>query len=611
MSNTTIFANAQGTTIGPHADFRTVAGDAITNHISYQCTHAEDRVVVHGKTYRRIIDGDIVFRGQHSSKVIAVTIKSEGGASTLLASRAVKVRKMTRTAEVVGFGGRFTVTTFESADENDDGFDSQVLKCVLNAATARRSPFLPQLFAFSGSNLSTFIAHGELTSGDIFAAQFQGNNWIAYYYLQYTLWVVMNSLRDDETVSFPIANRWRYWLLDLKTLSWHFDPASVALDPPREENLLPFPNDSPPLRQDTVRQLNTAEIVASVEDTLGDVLCLVAPFERRWSGDLSGWDKHGFFTFGTIVDRNRAGILAHFPSTPSLEWFCQSGHPDVKARFSSSVPWRADLSFRKTGDVRVTLNFGWRIPKKNRNRLRAAYLCQSIPFLNGHENVEQVIYIDQVGFELTATFNHDPTTSSTPAYLFVPPLPVDLINNMQCVQYPFPKSNPSPFYWSCDPQDEQIIAEEKWDEFGIPKLEMKDSVGSCWESQHYDFVREHLTSSSKYNLDKTRQYAREHGYPELIYADPHEVPFVQDFDSESGIHTTMERPSATFVVDGSGGSITEDLNDFELVDEVEAESQHELEALNNPNVPRSTSLFGWTRFIETIGKTSHQQKWRG
>ncbi|KAK1225604.1 hypothetical protein PQX77_011446 [Marasmius sp. AFHP31] len=528
MSAPTYFANAHGTIIGPNADFRTVHGDAITNYISHHNTHAVDRVILNGKTYRHIIDGDLVFRRQDSLRVFSVAIKPEGEAltsRTSVESQMVKVRKTTHTAEVVGFGGTFTATAYEPVDESDDGF-KLVLDCIQKAATSLRSPFLHQLFAFSGPNLSTMIAHNELANGLGYSNQFQEKNWTVYHYLSYTLVclafelyvtansehlqsMAMNSLREDEAV---VVDRWRNWSLNLKTLSWHYDPASVAIDPPGEGDLVPYLNDFPPLHQGTVQQLKTAEIVTCVEKSLSDVLCLAASFEGSWIGNLSGYAKHGFFTFGTIVDKNKAGILAHLPSTPSLKWFCKSHHPDVKASFSSSVPWRLDFSFHKTGNFKMTLSISWHIPGNDGIQLRNAYLCQSLPFLNNHNDAKKVVYIDQVGFQLKATFHHDPTTSSTQAYLFVPPLPVETINNMQCVQYPF--SRPL-FYWSHDPQGKQFIAEGNWKEFGIPKLERRDLVGSCWTSERYAFVQEHLTSKN-YNLDG-RQYAQEYGYPELIH----------------------------------------------------------------------------------------------
>ncbi|KAK1215876.1 hypothetical protein PQX77_021502 [Marasmius sp. AFHP31] len=513
MSGSTYFANAQGTIIGPHADFRTVHGNVITNVSQY--SHGGDRVVVHGKTYRRIIDGDLVYRRQLSSQVIPVTIKPEpeDGTSTLPGSQIVQVRKTKQIASIVGVEGTFTVTMFEPAGKSDDGFES-VLECVLNAATSLRSPFLTQLFAFSGSNLSALIAHDELADGQGCVDQFWEKNRIVFYYLRYTSGTAFESLRDDETVVFMVTDRWRDWSVNLKTLTWQYDPASVALDPPSEEHLQPLLNHLPPLCQDTVRRLDTAEILACVEETLGDVLGLVTSLNERWNGDLSCFAKHGFLTFGVVVDFNNAEILAHFPSIPPLEWSCESNHPDVKASFSSSVlvPWRVELSFHKAGDVQVALDFGWRIPKKNRSQLQTAFLCQSLPFLDNYEDVRQVVYVDQVGFTLTTTYHHNPATSSTPVYLFVPPLPIKIINNVHCI--PYPLSQPS-FHWSHDPQGKEAITEESWEELGIPKLQSKHWVGSFWLGAEYDFVYDHLRSRD-YDWDG-REYAREHDYPELTY----------------------------------------------------------------------------------------------
>ncbi|KAJ8086051.1 hypothetical protein PM082_004870 [Marasmius tenuissimus] len=46
-------------------------------------------------------------------------------------------------------------------------------------------------------------------------------------------------------------------------------------------------------------------------------------------------------------------------------------------------------------------------------------------------------------------------------------------------------------------------------------------MGSSWEEYHYAFVRDHLRLGS-YELDG-KQYARDHGYPKLIHANPHDT----------------------------------------------------------------------------------------
>ncbi|KAJ8085820.1 hypothetical protein PM082_004638 [Marasmius tenuissimus] len=452
-----------------------------------------------------------------------------------------------------------------------------------------RSPFLTQLFAFSGSNLSTFIAHDELAEGDGYIGQFGGGNWIAFYYLTYTIDTAINFLRDDDdAVIFPVTSRWTDWSMNLKTQSWQYDPASAALDPPSEEDTQPFPSHLPPLRQDNLRQLDANEIVVHVEEILGDALCLVASWEWRWNSGLSGCARHGFLTVGSVVDFNKAGILAHFPSTPPLEWTCKSSHPDVKASFSSSVPWRVDLSFRKPGDVQVTLDFGLRIRNKDRTQLQNAYLCQSLHILNDCENVRDVVYIDQVGFSLKATFYHNLTTSSTPVFLFVPPLRAKIINSMHCVPYPF--SQPL-FYWSHDPQGEYAIAEENWDELGIPRLQSEDWVGSHWQSHHYDFVKDHLQSRD-YDLDG-KEYAREYGYPELIRADPHDVRLapIRLLDLQNFRRHSTEIPTEPAVVEIPKllTAVSGDLNASPI---------------------RSTPLSGWSKLTEKVNATSRRQKER-
>ena len=56
-------------------------------------------------------------------------------------------------------------------------------------------------------------------------------------------------------------------------------------------------------------------------------------------------------------------------------------------RLTSLVPWRADLSFRKTGEIQLELDFGLRVPEKDRYRLRAAYLSQSLSFVDNCDDV--------------------------------------------------------------------------------------------------------------------------------------------------------------------------------------------------------------------------------
>ncbi|KAK1228939.1 hypothetical protein PQX77_008013, partial [Marasmius sp. AFHP31] len=518
----TRFSNAKGWTIGAHANFQAVTGNSTIIH-NHNNPEREDRVTAHGRTVRRIIDGDIIFQRVLSSEVLSVNVKPDG-ASTSTESQVVKVKKMEQTAKLYGHRGKFTGTSFEPVHEKDREQFKQIVKVVLEAAMCGRSALLKQVFAVAESkNAMTMIAHdAELANGLQFMHQYWGRGGqLGFYYLNTTCYWMGNNRRQ-------ITIRWSDWLFNVESLTWIYNPASLCLDPPDESNLKPLFYTPPPLCQETPQQLGTTEITAHVEKSLGDVLFLIAGVGDFWITDLSYYARHGLLTFGAVVDRWKPGNLAHLPSTPSLEWFCLSRNPNIKAKYSSSVPGRVDFSFRKTGHVQVGLGFGWRISEKDWNQLRCAFLCQSLRYVDNCDDVTDVVYIDQVGFRLQGTFPDNPTNCSTPAYLFVRPLPIDFINNLHCIRYPLPEKL---FYWSHDPQGRIVIAEEDWERFGVPELSIAGWIGTYWKEDHYAFVREHLCSRS-YDLDG-KEYAYDHGHPELVFADPHDTSRIKDLeDSE-------------------------------------------------------------------------------
>ncbi|KAK1219065.1 hypothetical protein PQX77_018232, partial [Marasmius sp. AFHP31] len=322
-----------------------------------------------------------------------------------------------------------------------------------------------------------------------------------------------------------VTHRREDWSIDLKTLTFYYNPANISLNPPREEHLLPSLIRFSPLHQDTVPQLNSTEIIAHVEKNVGDFLYLIAAGGGSWNTDLSNWAQNGLLTFGAIVQRGRPGIIAHFPSTPSpkLKLFCESYSPDVEASYSNSG--RVDLSFQNTGNVNVTLHFGLRIPN---NDLRAAYLCQSLPFYDGCRDVRHVVCIDLVGFHLKGTFCEDPTTRPKPAYLFIPPLHTELINGLHCFRHSLSRRV---FYWSNDPQGRDKIAEKDWERLRIPKLRVQGLIGTHWNDFEYTSVREILHLKNRDSDGK--QYARERGYPELIPGDPHDTTRFKELESST------------------------------------------------------------------------------
>ncbi|KAK1233559.1 hypothetical protein PQX77_003281 [Marasmius sp. AFHP31] len=487
----TYFSNSRDTTVGDYANFPTVFGNFTTNH--YHNSERDDR---HERTVRRIIEGDINFQRILSSKILTVNIKPKGE-SISTGSQVVKLKRMEQTATIYGDRGKFTATSFEPVDEKDRENFNEIMKDVLEAAMRGKSALLKQVFAVVESNVMTLIAHDEATelaNGLEFARRYWGKEMIVFYYLDYKFSIAVQSLRDDETVAF----RWDGWSFNLQTLSWQYDPASLCLNPPNKKDLKPLLY-LPPFRQETLPRLNTAEITACVEEGFGDVLHLIASEGDGWITNLSNYARHGLLTLGDVVDWNKPGNIAHLPSTPPPEWFCLSYNPNVKANFSSSG--RVDLLFQKTGDVHVTLDFGWRIPEKDHTQLRCAFLCQALGFCDDSEDMTDIVYIDQLGFRLEGTFPHDPTSLSTPAYLFVRPLPTEFINNLHC--------------------GENAVAEEDWKELGIPELSMKGWIGTHWEEDDYNAVQEHLDSRN-FDLDG-KQYARERGYPELIFGAQHSL----------------------------------------------------------------------------------------
>ena len=125
------------------------------------------------------------------------------------------------------------------------------------------------------------------------------------------------------------------WSYNLKSFAWHYDPTSLALQPPNDKVLEPLYTHFTPLRQQTLCQLEPDKILACIEESVRDFLVLIAPVKKEWITDLSDYTRHGLLMFGAVVDHNKPGILAHLPSTPPPEWFCYSHSPDVKATLST------------------------------------------------------------------------------------------------------------------------------------------------------------------------------------------------------------------------------------------------------------------------------------
>ncbi|KAJ8095717.1 hypothetical protein PM082_022824 [Marasmius tenuissimus] len=299
----------------------------------------------------------------------------------------------------------------------------------------------------------------------------------------------------------PVSPKEMFWTFNPRTHAWQYDVASVSVSPPNEDiSFNPLYLSPTPLRPDTRPQLDADGMVSCFEEQFGDFLHMIASLgETRHVKDLLPFARHGYLTFGAVVDRNKPEILAHFPSTPPPQWFCESYNGDLEASYSTAV--RLDFSLR----------FSNLLP------YRTAYLSQSVPFIkDGDDSSNDLVFIDEVRFSLVGTFQSNPASSTIPTYLLVPPIPAEVVNNVHCIRYPLPDTL---FFWCSDPNGQNIICEENWEAYGIPQLEILTWMGSSWSWDRYKSVRDHLRNKSC-ALDG-RQYARERGYPKLSYGDPH------------------------------------------------------------------------------------------
>ncbi|KAJ8075423.1 hypothetical protein PM082_019761 [Marasmius tenuissimus] len=173
-----------------------------------------------------------------------------------------------------------------------------------------------------------------------------------------------------------------------------------------------------------------------------------------------------------------------------------------------------------------------RLPLEDQSRLRAAYLCQS-----DKDSDWATCFIDEIGFSIAGDFSRRLKTCPAPAYLFVPPLHVEYIDRMYCITHPLPDPI---FYWSWDPKGKTVISELDWEQSGIPQLEVETWVGSYWEDEEYRLIKSHLHTKN-YEIDG-KQYAQDHGYPELIWGDPHarRIVELEDTDSDEDLENSNQ-----------------------------------------------------------------------
>ncbi|KAF9255764.1 hypothetical protein L218DRAFT_305517 [Marasmius fiardii PR-910] len=247
-------------------------------------------------------------------------------------------------------------------------------------------------------------------------------------------------------------------------------------------------------------------------------LSLISSIGLRFHAeDLTGFVRHGFLTFGAVVDRSKPGILAHFPHIPCPRWHLRSVNPEVEAKLSQSVTSRVDLVFPKN-EMQLELHFSLKIPQEDRQRFRVAYLCQSLSLIDDTANRSDLVFIDEIRFSLAGTFTSR-TKSDPQIYLFVPPLCQNIkwIDDMPSLPWPLPFP---PFYWSFDPKGKTWISEKDWKLYGIPDLKMQIGTLSTWPGWLYEAVRDYLRLRGGGCDPGGEQFVNKHGYPNLV-KDPH------------------------------------------------------------------------------------------
>ncbi|KAJ8095764.1 hypothetical protein PM082_022871 [Marasmius tenuissimus] len=580
MAEISLLSNASDVRIGDRAVVQIAGGDQITVHNDMRTD--SPWVTLSGNTYRRIPMGDIIINRNVSSQVLQVTIDSQrrtsrSETSQQPESKLIKVRTTKQHVEILNLSGKFTSIIVEVAEDGRVEDLQTVVDRICQEMSSQRSPLLPQLVGMGWSERPIFIVHDELANGLEYGFQCAAEgNLTAIHYLVHTLVTSLLALCEYKTLTIP----WNFWTFNPRTHVWQYDVSSAAVSLPESDNTILILYIPTPLRQDTRPRLDTDEIVACFEDHFGDFLYTVASLgHAKRVEDLSDFVRHRLLTFGAVVSRNKPGILAHLPSTLSPKWDCWSWSDDVKASYSSTIPSRVDLSFRNTDHNRINVHFSLGYPNPLQHRL--AYLSQSIPFFEDCPD-NDIVLIDAVRFSLVGTFHHNLATSSIPVYLFVLPIPLEKINNLYCIRYPL--LHPS-FYWSSDPNGHSIICEDDWASYGIPRLEVLTWIGSLWYRYEYQLVRGHL-KSKKFPLDG-RQYARAHGYPELIHGDPHNprINVIEELnegeDSDSSAWTLQCQAVASSDKGPNDSSDDDTPNNIEqALDRVhEVVGHHEIEAV--------------------------------
>ncbi|KAK1217966.1 hypothetical protein PQX77_019363 [Marasmius sp. AFHP31] len=520
--------------------FHNITGNVTHIHQSRcgRCEEEGNGLLPRQTRFQEFYEGDVLLDGPVWSDEMDIDVlKSTNPFRKPLKTRFKVVRRFQTARIYPNYESTVTLVTIEPEAKGDKEIACLLWKEFYHAYSNHRSARLAQMLGVVKSEMPAFVLHKGiqvsvriaeaddlgipgLASGVEFVYQYPVDG-IVYLYLDYTLNVAIQALRAETTSSFSVT-RWSRLedsTFNPENTSWHFDIASASMgewvDAKGSRTSIPLP-------QGTQPKLDACDITTYFEQTFGDVLYLYASVGSTWKEQLSDYATHDPLTFGSVIQQ-WDGIVGHFSSTPPPEWYFENTGRNIRASYSTKVPSRVDFELYNTRDPRMYLHFSLCLPVKERTRLRAAYLSQHPAGANAFTYL-----VDEIGFSLAGDLSHAPSTTTRPAYLFVPPLLVDHINGMCCIHHPLPDSL---FYWASDPGGKDVIPEESWNDYGIPELEVQNWIGSCWPGNLYNLVRNHLCDKC-YGSDG-KQYARDKGYPELLRGDPHDRRMAELEDSDS------------------------------------------------------------------------------
>ncbi|KAK1221385.1 hypothetical protein PQX77_015792 [Marasmius sp. AFHP31] len=538
------FSSAINTTIGDYCTFQHVERNVNNNYIRYtsyqECK--EDRVMPKQSHFRTFFMGDVISQEETGSIKLDVLIRkrSTNPFRPGVETRVKVVRKHHTTTFLLCGDKKFTVVTLEPEDKKDEEATRFLWKAGYEALSAHRSIQFPKMVGLMRSDVPSFVLYQELADGvDLFSQYIVKET--EFEYLEYTRYIAIQAIRANTTLK--VSEKWRNWSFDVNAKTWHYDIARASLAPPQED-YFPYYTPTPLPPGTTPPLLDADDIITCFEKTFGDALYMWASLGRIYVRDLSDYAQHGLLTLGALT-RSWKGILAHFPSPPTPEWAFENHSRGIKANYSSKDLFINDIRFLITGNFSPNL---------------------------------------------------------LPAYLFVPPLPVKIVNGMHCISYPLP--NPL-FYWAADSAGVNVIPEKEWEKYGISELAVETMAGSSWTHERYRRVRDYMHKKGFEPTDGKR-YARDHGYPELILSDPHDQRMVelnnsdthQYFCSDSESTSSLESPM-NFDSEDAFDSNSQDEIESYSGDALECDSEHTLEQEQAQVSPKDEGTM--TRWVKRLG----------